>query len=244
MFCQMRQLMKKLMSSAYWVICIVMLLPIVVVTTAQVFDIHKTVRQERIAQPRQQIETVANLVMFYSKQELAGKLSQKEAQSQVLAAIKALRYDENNYFWVNDTQGVLLMHPFKPELENKSLLGVKDKNGTRVFTEIVRVASSTKEGYVSYYWPRPNGVEEIEKISYVRLFPQWGWIIGTGVYVEDINKKIEKLVFDNLILACLVFVITLLVVSSMLHKFEIQCARCYCAKQENKDVHKIERIID
>ena len=120
---QMRQLMKKLMSSAYWVICIVMLLPIVVVTTAQVFDIHKTVRQERIAQPRQQIETVANLVMFYSKQELAGKLSQKEAQSQVLAAIKALRYDENNYLSDNDTQGVRLMHPFKPELENKSLLG-------------------------------------------------------------------------------------------------------------------------
>lgn len=224
---------KKMTSSTYLIICVLIVLPIFIITGAQVYDIKTTVMQERKLQAKFQSQAAYDVVMYFYKLELSGDISKSMAQSYALGALRNMRYDETNYFWINNTQGILIMHPYRPELENKSLLGVKDKNGTRVFSEIIKIANSTKEGYMTYYWPKPNGVEELEKISYIRLFNPWGWVIGTGVYAEDINKKIEKLIFDNVTLAILVLILSMFITSTLFKKIESQCKKCH-----NKGEHE------
>ncbi len=115
---------------------------------------------------------------------------QKEAKREVLRILKNMRYDGKNYFWINDLQPRMVMHPYKPQLEGKDLSRFKDKKGKRLFLEMVKVCKEKGEGFVSYMWPKPGEVEPSPKLSFVKLFKPWGWIIGTGVYVDDVEKAI------------------------------------------------------
>jgi methyl-accepting chemotaxis protein len=115
--------------------------------------------------------------------------------------ISQMRYGENGYFWVNDLKAVIVEHPIKPELNGKDLSKLQDKNGLYVFLEFVKVATQKGSGYVNYVWPRPGSDKAEEKISYVELFEPWGWVVGTGVYKQDLSEsikpKIQKIKDDS-----------------------------------------------
>ncbi len=120
--------------------------------------------------------------------ELAEKGFQKRSKN----IIKNLRYGEGNkeYFWIHDMDTKMVMHPIKPTLDGKDLKEIKDPEGKHLFTEMVNVCRENGEGYVEYMWPKPGEKEPVKKISYVKLFKPLGWIVGTGVYVDDIQKSI------------------------------------------------------
>ncbi|OMH29460.1 methyl-accepting chemotaxis protein [Motiliproteus sp. MSK22-1] len=117
-----------------------------------------------------------------------GKISEDQARNEAIAALRALRYAGLEYFFVLDQQHTMIMHPFKPELEGTSVKAVKDPNGKPLFAEMVKVSQSSGDGYVDYFWDRPGETELIGKLTYVKSFPQWGWVVGTGVYTDDIDK--------------------------------------------------------
>lgn len=125
------------------------------------------------------------------------------AMDQSIKNIKEMRYAEGvGYFWINDTGKPfpkMIMHPTVPALDGQVLddpsyncaLG-EDKN---LFVTFVEVCEKNGEGYVDYLWPKPtdNGLTEKQpKLSYVKLFEPWGWIIGTGVYIDDIDKALVE----------------------------------------------------
>lgn len=116
-----------------------------------------------------------------------GKISVEEAKSSAINAIKALRYGESDYFWINDMTPRMIMHPMKPELDGKDLSDFKDPNGKRLFVEFVETVKSNKAGFVYYLWPKPGFKSPVAKVSYVKGFEPWGWIIGTGIYLDDVN---------------------------------------------------------
>ena len=118
-----------------------------------------------------------------------GKVSEEQAQTEAVAALRALRYAGQEYFFVIDQKHTMIMHPFKPALEGTSVQSVKDPNGKQLFAEMVKVTQNNPDGYVDYFWDRPGEAEPIGKLTYVKSFSKWGWIVGTGVYTDDIDKE-------------------------------------------------------
>ena len=104
------------------------------------------------------------------KLETEGKLTRDEAQKNALEAIRSMRYENNNYFWINDMNRVMLMHPIKPDMNGKDETGVKDPTGKAIFVEFVNAARTPDGDYVLYQWPKPGRDKPIQKLSYVSLY--------------------------------------------------------------------------
>ena len=99
-----------------------------------------------------------------------------------------MRHGEGDYFWINDMQQRMVMHPIKPEMNGRDLSDYKDPTGKRIFVEMTQVAQASGAGFVSYEWPKPGKDASQPKLSYVAAFQPWGWVIGTGVYVDDLDE--------------------------------------------------------
>jgi methyl-accepting chemotaxis protein len=144
------------------------------------------------------VETAYGIITYYFSQVENGKMSQDEAQANVLAVIKALRYDSTQYFWINDLHPTVIMHPIKPALDDKDVGGIKDPKGKYLFRAFVDVCKKHGEGFVDYYWPKPGKDAPVPKISYVKLFDKWGWIVGSGIYIDDVESEIIQITYTLL----------------------------------------------
>ncbi len=111
-------------------------------------------------------------------------------KARAINAINKLRYGKSGYFWINDLNGVIIVHPIKPQLNGKNLYNLKDKKGNFIFKPMIKVCKEKGEGFVKYWWPRPGSTKPAPKLSYVKLFKPWGWVIGTGSYIDDIQKTV------------------------------------------------------
>ncbi len=131
-------------------------------------------------------ETAVSLIAAQDALVKKGQVSETAAKAQALSQISKLRYDGNNYFWINDLFPKMIMHPIRADLNGKDLTGVKDPNGKAIFVEFAKTAKASGGGFVDYMWPKPGATEPVEKLSYVKLFKPWGWVIGTGVYNDDL----------------------------------------------------------
>lgn len=133
-----------------------------------------------------------SLIERQSKLVDAGKKTQAEGVEEALADLSSLRYGNNDYFFVLDKQHRMLMHPIKASLNGTSVANAKDPNGKQLFQEMVKGAIRDGEAYVDYMWARPGSTDPVDKLSYVRLHPQWGWVVGTGVYIDDIQLTFQR----------------------------------------------------
>lgn len=108
--------------------------------------------------------------------------------------IKNIRYgsEGKDYIWINDMQPVMIMHPYQPELNGKDLSNYEDKKGKKLFVEFANVCKAKGAGFVVYYWPKYDVKEPVPKISYVELYKPWGWIIGTGMYLDEKNARLVR----------------------------------------------------
>jgi methyl-accepting chemotaxis protein len=125
-----------------------------------------------------------------------GVISKERAVERAKRIIKGLRYgaEGKDYFWINDFDPKMVMHPYRPDLDGKDLSNFKDPQGKALFMEFVKVCRSQGEGYVDYMWQYKDQKDKIvPKISYVKAFAPWGWIIGTGVYVNDVDEQVAGL---------------------------------------------------
>jgi len=140
------------------------------------------------------VETANGILDYYQQLEASGAMTTEVAQKAAMDQIRLLRYGQNDYFWINDMSPTMLMHPMKPELEGKNLSAVKDPNGKELFNEMVKVARQQGAGIVDYQWAKPGAEDPVPKISYVELFKPWGWIIGSGIYVDDVEAEFRDYV--------------------------------------------------
>jgi len=119
-------------------------------------------------------------------------MSEEELKKILKDIVRGARYGKNGYFWINDTVPKMVMHPIKPSLNGKDLSNIKDPNGVYLFKEAVRVATTKGEGTVDYYWSKPGSDKPVAKVSYVKLFKPFNWIVATGIYVDEIENKLKK----------------------------------------------------
>jgi len=163
-------------------------------------SLREVMLDERKSSTKHAVETAHAMLEYFHAREASGELSAAEAQAAAMVAIKRLRYGDGEYFWINDMQSRTLMHPIKPELDGKDMREVKDPNGKRLFVEFVDVVRKDGAGFVDYLWPKPGASEPQPKVSYVKGYEPWKWVIGSGVYVHDVDQTFWKHTRDTLLL--------------------------------------------
>ena len=168
--------------------------------------IEHTMYDAKYTKTRHLVEAAWSILDHYAGKAADGHLATADAQQAAMAAVKHLRYETNDYFWINDLTPRMVMHPMKPQLDGKDLSGSKDPHGTYLFNEMVEVCQKDGQGFVHYFWPPPDDPEgePIHKISYVKLLPQWGWIVGSGIYINDVEKELRAILLTNYIATAII----------------------------------------
>ncbi len=144
---------------------------------------------------RQLVETAVSAVHAAALHAERQGLNTNEAQALARDVLGAMRYDEDNYFFVLNEAGVMLLHPLNPDLEGQNLRDTTDAEGVFLTRRMLQAAAEG-EGAVRYLWPHPNGGEPAPKITYVKQFEPWGWIVASGLYVDDVNAMVEDLALE------------------------------------------------
>lgn len=196
-------------------------LGLLAISVAALFLEKSNMLDDRKTKTRHLVESAHTVLVHYQALEKSGALSTEQAQTAAMAAIEAMRYEQKEYFWLNDLSAPIpkmVMHPTVPAL-NGQILSAENFNcattlqaGTEgpvvrtdgkknLFVAFNEVAQAAGHGFVTYNWPKPKlggGTTEtlFEKLSYVKKFEPWGWVIGSGIYIDDVDRKFWSLAWQ------------------------------------------------
>ncbi|WP_042885475.1 methyl-accepting chemotaxis protein [Achromobacter sp. DH1f] len=176
------------------IISSVFLLPMLLLVSWLLHYQYESIMKERENSTRQNVEIAFGLLQYAHNLEVAGTLTRDAAQDLAISLIKPLRYDHDEYFWINDVQRRMIMHPINPQLNGQDMSNYIDANGIHVFREFAALGEDGGTGFLRYQWAKPNHAIAEDKISYVRGFAPWGWVIGSGIYVSDVWESLQSLI--------------------------------------------------
>ena len=168
-------------------ILLIVVLGMIAVGGANLWQLRHSLTADRMTKTQHVVEVAHGMLQHFVAQERAGKMTRADAQATALAQLKSLRYDLDEYFWVQNTDNVMVMHPLQPELNGKRLDGIVDPDGNAVFKDAVRMVVKDGSGFMSYKWEKHDHVEPVDKVSFVRGLSEWGWIVGSGIYLDDVD---------------------------------------------------------
>ncbi len=169
---------------------VIALVGILLLSIDSIFVVQSTLMNEKSVQTQGLVESAHSVIKHYHDRFQAGELTEEQAQDQAKNTLQALRYADNNYVWINDLSPKMVMHPIKPALNGKDLSQIEDANGKRLFVAFADMVKANGAGNVDYYWAKPGSDIPVPKISYVKGFKPWGWIIGTGIYIDDVDATL------------------------------------------------------
>ena len=202
-----------------WLILVVAIVMLIIQGALLLKQIEADLYAAKSEKTQHVVQSAAGILQHYHALEAAGGITREAAQKQAAEIIRNLRYDGQEYFWINDQTPVMVMHPTNPKLEGQNLSGFKDPDGKALFNEMVAISKSQGAGQVNYRWPKPGASDPVPKVSYVQLFQPWGWIIGSGVYVDDVQAEFHtqalKTLLIGLVIAALVALLIVLIVRSI-----------------------------
>jgi PAS domain S-box-containing protein len=137
-----------------------------------------------------------SILASYERDERSGLLTREQAQALAITRVEALRYgpEGKDYFWIQDMQPRMIMHPYRKDLNGQDLVSFTDPRGVPIFVEFAQLVHREGEGYIDYVWQWKDDPQRLEpKESFVKGFEPWGWIIGTGIYTDDVNDEIASI---------------------------------------------------
>lgn len=192
--------------------------------------------------------TVWSILNKYHTDEAKKLLTLEEAQKKAVSEIEALRYgpDKKDYFWITDLEPVMIMHPYVHELTGKSLQDFTDPDGVKIFMEALEIAENQGEGFMRYKWQFKDDPEHIDpKLSFVKKFTPWNWIIGTGMYLHDVQAEISRLT-NRLILILLgiTLIITLIIFFITYQSLSIEKSRREAEEQLHESREKYKSLLE
>ena len=223
------------------------LLAMLLIVWESLWSLHGRLYDDRQIKTRHLVEAVVGVLDHYHGLQKAGTLTEDEARQQGIAAVKHLRYEKTEYFWINDLGKPvprMVMHPTVPALDGKVLdearfnkaislqAGLNGEkvsvDGKNLFVSFNEVVGQAGEGYVEYLWPKPlpsGGVtsELFTKLSYVKTFAPWGWVVGSGIYIDDVDRIFIEEAKHSVLIAigatCLLLLASWLVRKSIVSEF-------------------------
>ncbi|MEA3307296.1 MAG: DUF294 nucleotidyltransferase-like domain-containing protein [Elusimicrobiota bacterium] len=209
---------------------------------------EKTMMDGKRETIRELNDSAYSLIAKFHNDEKKGVLNRAQAQRKAISAIKNLRYGDEgkDYFWITDLHPNMIMHPYRPDMDGQDLSDFKDPKGTKLFVQFVKTVKASngkpKSGFVKYMWQwKDNPNKIVPKLSYVLLFQPWNWIIGTGIYTEDVGAEINKLKnhLTKLSLAILAIIILLLFyINRQSHKVELSRQKAEKKVRVSEEKHR------
>ncbi len=171
-------------------------------------------------QERAVVDSMYGVIENYVALADSGRMTEAEAKKQAAASIRGVMYGKNkDYVWINDLNGFFIMHP-SPKLDQKNGIGLQDVKGKLIIREMIEVCKKSGGGEVVYYWKKnETDKKPTLKFSFVRLVPEWNWVVGTGMYVDDVKAELTGIVI--IIIICLVLLVAVTAGSLFLLKEQI-----------------------
>tara|TARA_B110001454_G_scaffold15036_2_gene13456 strand:+ start:6742 stop:8385 length:1644 start_codon:yes stop_codon:yes gene_type:complete len=185
------------------------------ITSIILMQYRSSLLEHKAGQTQLLVQTTHSLLSDYYDRFKLGEFSEQEARAAALKAVSKLRYASDNYFWVNDYDAKMVMHPIKPALNGKNLADFADPNGKKIFIEMTKIVASHGQGFVPYQWPKPGAEDPVDKISFVKGFQPWQLIVGSGVYVDDVDVEFYNVVM-TLVLIIFIILIPLLAIAMII----------------------------
>jgi methyl-accepting chemotaxis protein len=216
---------------------VIILICCVILSLVNLFYLKEQMLLEKKIKLKHVTEVAYGIFEYYHKLQTEGKLSEEEAKAAAIALIKSIRYEGKEYFWINDDTlpfPKMVMHPTVPALDGKVLDDekfncarimqygidgeiIKTDGKKNLFQAAVEVVNKSGVGYVTYDWPKPlpgGGVtkEPYPKLSFVKKFEPWHWVIGTGVYIDDVEAVFRKEFINKMINNIIISLVLLLII--------------------------------
>ncbi|AUG54428.1 methyl-accepting chemotaxis protein [Thalassospira marina] len=180
-------------------------------TIFDLFTLRTTLLDDRKENIRQIVDMAETSMARLADMAKTGDISEEDAKKQALETVAALRYDGDNYVFVMDAKGTIIMHPITASLVGKSTDDIRDVNGKAFLTNLVSVAKTGDGGYVDYVWAKPDKTGNAPKLSYARSFAPWGWVLTTGIYIDDVDSIFWKRATVDIAFAVILLVILSLI---------------------------------
>lgn len=167
------------------------LIGLLVLCFAALMQLKGTMLDDRKQKTRNLVEVALGTLAYHHKLAEDGKMSSEDAKKASRESLRGLRYETSDYFFIIDTNANYVLMPSTPESEGKNAAYTKDANGKLIFQELI-AAGQRGGGFVEYVFPRPGQQKSEPKLSYAGNFTPWGWVLGTGIYIDDVETEYWK----------------------------------------------------
>jgi len=198
-------------NSRLWILMGIVALGIGIGFGVALWELRVMLMDEKATQLTKLVETATSTINARYRAMSQGAMDETAAKQAALKELSTLRYEGGNYFWVTDLSGQAVMHPLKPELDGTDTRPLTDANGKRFWEEIWKKANAEGRGTVSYAWPKPGETQPGPKLAYFQTFEPWGWVVATGIYIDDVDASFK----DNAIILAGVGGLVLLIVLTL-----------------------------
>ncbi len=185
------QLLNSVRSKIILLGCIPVCIVLIYLIVYMIPSLKSDILDEKKVQTKELVEIGLSVLDHFHSMEEAGILSMEEAQSSAKDVVRSMRFGNDllDYYWINDLEKTVLVHPFRPDLEGTDMFGMPDPDGENIIAEFVDMANKEGSGYVAYKWQYYHDKNRIEpKIAYVSIFSPWDWVIGTAFYLTDVEE--------------------------------------------------------
>ena len=178
-------------------VAVAALVGMLTIGTIDALAMRNAAHAQRMQLLRALVESTRTQIGYYEQLAKDGTLTRAQAQAQAREALRNVRFQQREYFFIYSSDGVSVLHPTQPQREGKPFIDEKDKLGKPFIAEIVK-AGQAGGGFVDYHFPRPNETEAVRKVAYVAPVPDWQWVVGTGLYVDDVEAAFREDLAINL----------------------------------------------
>ncbi len=181
---------------------------LLIVISISLFSIYKNSRQlldlnknsifsDYDKNVKNQVENAVSLIKAVHKYQQENRLTDEQGKFLARELVRGLKYDKNGYFWIDDFEGINICNPPDPSTEGKSRIAMKDVNGKELIKDIIANGRLAEGGYTDYWYPKPGEKEANRKRSYSKSYDEYRWVIGTGNYVDDMEKVVDAQEKEN-----------------------------------------------
>ena len=164
---------------------------LLVMSLVSLGSLRSNLLEDRKEKVKNLVEVGIGIMTYHQQQAQAGKIGEAEARAAAREALRGVRYAGTDYFFAFDTKGVYFLHPAKPEWEGQDKSGLQDTQGKYLVRELVG-AGQRGGDFVEYWFPKAGQQVSEPKLSYAALFAPWGLVLGTGIYIDDIDRAFRK----------------------------------------------------
>ena len=187
-------------------------------STSMAIEEYKTAMNDGYnSEIKSEVQSVIHVLNTEYDRAQSGEITEEEAKQNAKEIVRGMRYreDESGYFWIDDTDYVLVMHPILADQEGNNRYELEDQNGVMIIQEIMKVCQSAeKGGFNEFYFTKADGVTVAPKVAYSQIFEPWGWVVSTGNYVDDMSlemSQVENRIQSQFVKMCILVVVSVVI---------------------------------